>query len=100
MPRFLFVYGYESPSEFIANERDGTDFESSGAVWITAGNESAATACGRLFAESTVASLFAAFPELPFPGWAAANYACWIEQNPQVRYAASELDAIPEMVAD
>ena len=42
MPELLFVFGYESPEEWRTNRDQGTDFESSSAIWITASDEESA----------------------------------------------------------
>jgi hypothetical protein len=34
MPQFLFIFGFESPEERRCNQVNGTDFESSVALWI------------------------------------------------------------------
>ncbi len=97
MTKFLFIYGYESPSEWETNRHSGTDDESSGAVWIRAKSEADALTAGREFAEHHTASLFAPHPELSFPGWAAAGYAHWIEQHQFERFSRAALDLIPEI---
>ena len=97
MAKFLFVYGYESPAEWEVNLRAGTDDESSSAVWINANNVADALTTGREFAEKHVASLFAPYPELSFPGWVAAGYAHWIENHPLERFSAESLEHIPEI---
>ena len=52
MADFLFVFGYESPAEWRTNREQGTDFESSSAVWIAASDEeSAILVAGRSHAE-------------------------------------------------
>ncbi|HEY2155304.1 MAG TPA: hypothetical protein VGH33_06715 [Isosphaeraceae bacterium] len=50
MADFLFVFGYESPEERRINQVQGTDFESSAAVWIDAPDEAAALQAGRSYA--------------------------------------------------
>ena len=44
MPAFVLQFGYESPAERAANERDGADFESSEWVVINAPDEGSALA--------------------------------------------------------
>src|ERR1700704_6149480 len=57
MPDFLFVFGYQSPDEWRTNRAQGTDFESSNAVWIAAPNGEAALRAGSSYAERYVVSL-------------------------------------------
>lgn len=97
MAKFLFIYGYESPSEWETNRHSGTDDESSGAVWISAKSEADALSAGREFAEQHTASLFAPHPELSFPGWVVADYAYWIEPYPFELFSQVALGLIPEI---
>lgn len=99
MTKFLFVYGYESPIDWQFNCRFGTDGESSGTIWIEAKTETDALTTGREFAEQCTASLFAPYPDILFSGWAAADYAHWIEHHPFERFSGLALEIIPEITS-
>ena len=71
MPVFLFQFGYESPVEREQNDRHGTDFESSQAVWIDAQNESEALSWG------WIAEQF--YLRLCGRSWREDEYAYWAE---------------------
>ena len=72
MPAFLFQFGYESPVEREQNERHGTDFESSHAVWINAHDEAEALAWGCEIAERF-------YRQLCGRSWREDGYAHWVE---------------------
>ena len=88
MERFLFRFGYEAPDEWRNNERDGTDFESSGAVWVSAHSVEEAETIGTGYAERFVAGLFYQ-AGMSSPGWLQAGYAHWLEPEAQVDTAAA-----------
>jgi hypothetical protein len=56
--KYLFVFGYESPEEWQCNAEQGTDYESSNAVWVTASSKEIALLAGRRFAKDWVRQLF------------------------------------------
>ena len=72
LPVFLCTFGYESPAEREQNERHGTDFESSKAIWIDAESEADALNWGREIAEQF-------YHLLCGRSWRKDNYACWTE---------------------
>jgi hypothetical protein len=94
MADFLFVFGYETPEEWRTNQHQGTDYESSEAVWISAENEEAALTAGRSHAERWVNDLFLKHQGEAFPGWIASGYAHWIEHEPLGRFSAMDLDSL------
>ena len=94
MPEFLFVFGYESPEEWRTNRDQGTDFESSSAIWITASDEESALRTGRSYAERWVDELFTKQRNNSFPGWGASGYAHWIEHEPLRRFSGVALDML------
>lgn len=100
MTTYLFCYGYEDPREWVANQRDGTDFESSGAVWIEAASEEAALGAGVAYAQRVVAELFLGANVGTFPGWRESGYANWIEPDPGSRWSGKELEGLPRIRAD
>jgi hypothetical protein len=94
MPDFLFVFGYESPDDWRANQEFGTDAESSSAVWVSAVNEEAALGAGRSYAERWVHSLFREAGIQGYPGWRASDYAHWIEHEPVKRFSGLAPDLL------
>src|SRR4051812_26026492 len=91
MPKFLFVFGYERPSEWRTNTNYGTDFESSNALWVIASDKEHALAAGRRFAERWVKELFNEHGMVDYEGWTVANYANWIEDQPFERFSGTAL---------
>ena len=94
MADFLFVFGYESPEEWRTNQQQGTDYESSEAVWISAADEAAALMVGRSHAERWVKDLFRKHEVEAYPDWAASDYANWIEHEPLGRFSVMDLDTL------
>jgi len=77
---FLFMFGFESPSEHFSNENNGTDFESSWALWISADNADAALAWGRCVAEEFVCRLFEQAGD-GSRSWTEDGFAHWISED-------------------
>jgi hypothetical protein len=77
MTRFLFVFGYESPAEYTTNAKEGTDFESSNAVWVRAASEDYALQKGRDYAARFVGQQFEQAGVVDFPGWIEGGFAHW-----------------------
>jgi hypothetical protein len=98
--KYLFAFGYESPTEQKINADQGTDFESSNAVWIVASSEEKAIEAGRQFAEDWVGRLFRDAGELEYGGWIAGNFAFGIEERPLERYSGLALDALEVITAE
>lgn len=99
MKKFLFVYKYKAPAELKANVETGSDSEAFQAVWVGAECEQDALKAGRGHAEQYVAALFEAAGETAFEGWAAGNYAHWIEQNPLEAFSGLALEMFDEITA-
>jgi hypothetical protein len=97
MTRFLFVFGYESPVERTTNSREGTDFESSCAVWVRADSEGEALRKGRDYAERFVRQQFEHAGVGVFPGWVEGDFAHWIEHKPLDRFSGIALEAFDEI---
>jgi len=97
--KYLFCFGYENPQEFDSNQRFGTDFESSQAVWISAGDEQEALSCGIKYAKIFVAALYRTQGLKNFQDWDNRQYAYWIEENPQSKWTQTELDALESIIA-
>jgi hypothetical protein len=94
MADFLFVFGYESPDDWLANQEFGTDAESSSAVWVSASNEEAALNVGRSYAERWVHDLFREGGIEGYPGWCVSDYAHWIELEPLKRFSGLALKGL------
>lgn len=99
MESFLFCFGYESPEQWLSNEKYQDDAESSNAVWVEASSESEASKAGLSFAQAWTAGLFRTAGIAGFPGWCESNYSYWIERDPLARWSGSELDSLPRIRA-
>ena len=93
MPRYLYVFGFESPQQIRDNDRLGSDHEDSQAVWIVAPSEVAALEWGRELSERFVHHLSGDGSV----SWKARGYAHWIEAEPQTRFGAEALAGLPEI---
>ena len=83
----LFLFGYETPAEARSNSVNGTDFESSAGLWITSTSEEDALDWGRAVAQQFVTWLFERVGEDAYL-WGDAQFAHWIEADPNVLQAA------------
>lgn len=97
MTQFLFVFGYESPAERATNDRDGTDFESSHAVWVRADSEDEALQKGREYAERFVGQLFRHAGVDDVADWTQGDFARWIEHNPLESFSGLALETFDEI---
>ena len=95
---FLFMFGFESPTEHIWNERHGTDDEFSWAIWISAESSDAALAWGRQIAEEFVRQLFERAGVAP-RSWRADVFAHWISDDVSVLERAHAEASIPTVAA-
>jgi hypothetical protein len=100
MPQYLFVFGYESPAERNTNSHQGTDFESSNAVWIMASSKEQALEVGRQYAEKWVGELFHSAGIVSYEGWMAGQFAHWIEGYPLERFSGMALETFEEINAE
>jgi hypothetical protein len=96
MNRFLFVFGYESPAEHLANQR-GSDFESSNAVWVRATSEEEAISKGRAYADEFIAKLCREKKVSESFRWSAQDFAHWISKNPLEEFSGLALDTFDEI---
>jgi hypothetical protein len=99
VPDFLFIFGYESPEEWHVNQSQGTDFESSSAVWIVASDPEEALRAGHSFADRWVNDLFLKQGIETYPGWAASGFAHWIEHEPLQRFSRIALEMLDRIEA-
>lgn len=93
--RYLFQFGFETPTEFKANSSGGWDDESSEAVWINAHSAEAALAWGRSVAEHFVGRLFE-IAQVEGYSWLAGDFAHWIADDESVLAWARTSPQIPQ----
>jgi hypothetical protein len=96
-PLYLFVFGYESPSDRAINDATGADHESSAAVWVTAESEVDALEKGRQYAQDYVRNLYIEAGQKTLPDWLLDGYAHWISHNPSEEYPTVKLDVLPRI---
>ncbi|MGK6318013.1 hypothetical protein [Sphingomonas sp. DT-204] len=89
----LFCFGYETPTQFENNARQGWSDEDSAAVWIKAASDEAVLTWGRSVAESFVSFLFERADKDAY-SWVDGNFAHWIETDPNILAHASELPVV------
>jgi len=89
----LFRFGFENPAEAKCNARDGTDYESGTGIWIISESDEDALQWGRIIAERLVSFLFDQVQVKAY-SWADAGFAHWIEQEPDLLFAASYLPTV------
>jgi len=89
----LFCFGYETPTQFVNNANNGWDDENSAAIWIKAASDEAVIEWGRFVAEGFVSHLFEGNDGDGY-SWASANFAHWIETDPNILAHASEIPIV------
>lgn len=95
MTRFLYRFGYETPTQWKANEERGWDDESSSAFWVEADTADEALAWGRDVTEAMVRELFSRSGwRGDVPSWKEAGYAQWIEKTPADDFTADDLASL------
>ncbi|HWX21955.1 MAG TPA: hypothetical protein VN578_18800, partial [Candidatus Binatia bacterium] len=91
MPRFLYIFGYQTPEQMNSSASSEAPEEASMAVFIEAQSADEALGWGRELSEEYGRRLF--------PGralsWKSLNFAHWIEANPQQEYPADLLASLP-----
>jgi hypothetical protein len=97
MERFLFVFGYESPTEHRSNREHGSDFESSNAVWVRASSEEEALSKGRAFADEFVAKLYCEKKAPESSRWSEQDFAHWISKKPLEEFSGLALETFDEI---
>jgi hypothetical protein len=100
LAKYLFCFGFESPTEWQTNAEQGTDFESSKAIWVAAPSRQKALAAGRKFAENWVEELFRSAGVAGYEGWTAGHFAHWIEDRPLERFSGLALETLEEISAE
>jgi len=94
--RYLYVFGYCTPSQVEHNERHGWDDEDSYAFFVEAPSENAALRWGQEISERYVAQLWDRLGRADsYPGWVEGEYANWIERSPLSRFSGMALETLP-----
>jgi hypothetical protein len=91
VPRYLYIFGYQTPEQLEVSARQGYAEESSRALFIEAASAEEALAWGREISEEFVRRLF---PKEKV-SWKEMNFAQWVESAPQREYPADILAALP-----
>ena len=94
---FLFRFGYCTPEQWTANEKHGWDDESSGAFFVHAESEQSALDWGNAVADAFVARQFELAGWTAPPSWKQAQFANWIEENPEEVFSGADLGALPRV---
>jgi hypothetical protein len=89
---YLYIFGYEDPSERQANSERGTDYESSEAIRIIAENQAEALDWGKEISESFIQYLFGNDQI----SWKNERFAAWIEINPD-HYLRDHWETLPRV---
>jgi hypothetical protein len=94
--RYLYVFGYCTPTQWANNQNNGWDDEDSYACFIDAESEADALSWGQELSERFVGRLFKkANWESPIPSWREARYANWLERDPLSRFSGLALESLP-----
>jgi hypothetical protein len=93
--RFLFRFGFCTPAQWSANEAHGWDDESSEAFFVESDSREDALSWGCEVAESFTRSLFESAGSGEIPSWAEADFAYWIEEDPEAVLSSQALERIP-----
>ena len=96
MRRYLYVFGYCTPGQWLANKEHGWDDEDSCAFFIEADSEEKALDWGRQVSELLVGRLFEKDPRFNKTlSWKEADFANWIEHKPLARFSGLALEMLP-----
>lgn len=82
LKRYLYSFGYETPTQRSLNLQRGWDDESSAQLLIRADDRDSAYALGRAIAEALVRRLFERAQTAEQPSWPALQYADFIADAP------------------
>ena len=89
---YLYIFGYEDPSERKSNSECGTDFESSGHIRIIATDEEEALDWGRKISERFVKYIHGDDQI----SWKDDGFASWIEHDPDA-YVGDQWEKLPKV---
>lgn len=94
--KYLFVFGYCTPTQLRNNQQHGWDDEDSYAFFVDASSEADALNWGREIADQYVRCLFERSDwNGEKPAWLQEGYASWIEHEPLKRFSGISLDLLP-----
>ena len=96
-PPFLFRFGYCTPDQFTENEQHGWDDESSGAFFVLADSTEDALASGAAIADAYVKHLFDEAEATQPQSWKEAQFASWIETDPEVISSIETQNRLPRV---
>lgn len=95
MPQYLYCFGFEAPVDREANQRWGSDAESSYAFFVEASSPEDALEWGQEVAEAMVRFIFEKSGwRGAIPSWKADGYAFWIEDDPEEIAQASDCPVV------
>jgi hypothetical protein len=95
MRRFVFRFGYCTPSQWVANEAHGWDDESSAAFVVEAQTAEDALNWGREVANAFVAQLFEKSGTPSSSSWMDAKFASWLDENPERTFSGEFMRGLP-----
>ena len=95
MPRFLYIFSYQTPEQMQATGASDAPEEACRAVFIEAETAEEALAWGREVSEEYVRRLF----NENAPSWKAQGFAHSIEREPEQEYPDTVLADIPVVAA-
>ncbi len=91
MPRYLYIFAFQTPEQLQSADPGNFAEESSAAVFIDAESAEKALEWGRKISEAFVSSLSTG----PQPLWSPDRFDNWIEAQPQSEYPPDILTQLP-----
>jgi hypothetical protein len=91
MPKYLYVFAYQTPAQVEAAANGGYTEEASAAVFIEAESAEQALGWGQQISEDFLNHLF---PDRDI-SWKSLSFAHWIEVDPQEEYPTDLLEKLP-----
>ena len=90
--KYLYRFGYCTPSQWTLNESHGWDDEDSNAFFVIARSPEDALRWGREISEALCSHLFLSWGwEGPIPSWKDSSFAHWIEEDPEAEFSPQQL---------
>jgi hypothetical protein len=97
--KFLYVFGYCTPSQAANNEKHAWDDESSAALFVAAETQEEALQWGRHVSNEYVAHLYRAAGLPEAISWVDSGFASWIQQLPSEDFPDEYLARVPVVQA-
>jgi hypothetical protein len=91
MPKYLYIFSYQTPEQMETARKQGYTDEASEAVFIEAESPERALDWGREISEEFVRRRFGS----QGVSWKSSNFAHWVETQPQQEYPAAILACLP-----